>query len=273
MNDAALLQRCIGLVKRADMGKTICVANQKGGVGKTTTAINLAASLALMDRRTLLIDMDPQGNASSGLGLAKNRIEKNLYHALLEEVGVEEVVYDTEVPLLNIIPAYIDLFGAEIELVSIPKRETKLQNLINPLREQYDYIILDCPPSLGLLTINSLTAANSVLVPVQCEYYALEGLAHLFETLRRVKKTLNPNLVMEGILLTMFDVRNKLAHSVVSDVRKHFSGRVFNSIIPRNVRLSESPSFGKPVYLYDKTSRGAQSYLELAKEISQRRSN
>ena len=255
------------------MGKTICVANQKGGVGKTTTAINLAASLALMEKRTLLIDIDPQGNASSGLGLAKERAGKNLYHALVEEVGIEDVVYATELPFLKIIPAYIDLFGAEIELVNIPHRETRLQALIAPVRDKYEYIILDCPPSLGLLTINSLTAANSVLVPVQCEYYALEGLAHLFETLRRVKKTLNPNLGMEGILLTMFDVRNKLAHSVVNDVKKHFSGRVFKSIIPRNVRLSESPSFGKPVYLYDKTSRGAQSYLALAKEISQRRNN
>ena len=255
------------------MGKTICVANQKGGVGKTTTAINLAASLALMERRTLLIDIDPQGNASSGLGLAKERAGKNLYHALIKEVGIEDVVYETELPMLNIIPAYIDLFGAEIELVNVPKRETRLQDLIAPVRDRYEYIILDCPPSLGLLTLNSLTAANTVLVPVQCEYYALEGLAHLFETLRRVKKSLNPNLGMEGILLTMFDVRNKLSHSVANDVRKHFRGRVFKSIIPRNVRLSESPSFGKPVYLYDKTSRGAQSYLDLAKEISQRRNN
>lgn len=255
------------------MGKTICVANQKGGVGKTTTAINLAASLALMEKRTLLVDIDPQGNASSGLGLVQDRAGKNLYHALVEEVDIEDVVYDTELPFLKIVPAYVDLFGAEIELVNIPQRESKLQSLIAPVRDNYEYIILDCPPSLGLLTINSLTAANSVLVPVQCEYYALEGLAHLFRTLQRVKRTLNPNLGMEGILLTMFDVRNKLAHSVVNDVRKHFSGRVFNSVIPRNVRLSEAPSFGKPAYLYDKTSRGAQSYLALAKEISQRRSN
>ena len=251
----------------------ICIANQKGGVGKTTTAINLAASLALMQKPTLIIDIDPQGNASSGLGLAEERATKNLYHALVQGLDIEEVTYGTELPLLRIVPAYIDLFGAEIELVNVPKREIRLQGLVAPARERYEYIILDCPPSLGLLTINSLTASDSVLIPVQCEYYALEGLAYLFETLRRIKKALNPRLGMEGILLTMFDVRNKLAHSVVRDVRKHFANRVFSSVIPRNVRLSESPSFGKPAYLYDKSSRGAQSYLQLAEEITQRRKN
>jgi chromosome partitioning protein len=255
------------------MGRIICIANQKGGVGKTTTAINLSASLALMQKPTLLIDIDPQGNASSGLGLAEERAAKNLYHALVQGLHIEEVTYGTELPLLNIIPAYIDLFGAEIELVNVPKREIRLRGLIAPARERYEYIILDCPPSLGLLTINSLTASDTVLIPVQCEYYALEGLAYLFETLRRIKKGLNPRLGMEGILLTMFDVRNKLAHSVARDVRKHFANRVFSSVIPRNVRLSESPSFGKPVYLYDKSSRGAQSYLQLAEEITQRRKN
>ncbi len=255
------------------MGRIICIANQKGGVGKTTTAINLAASFALMQKRTLLIDTDPQGNASSGLGLAKERATKNLYHALVQDLPIKEVTYETELPLLSVIPAYIDLFGAEIELVNIPQREIRLQGLVAPVRNRYDYVVLDCPPSLSLLTINSLTAADSVLIPVQCEYYALEGLAYLFETLRRIKQSLNPGLGMEGILLTMFDVRNRLAHSVVNDVRKHFANRVFKSVIPRNVRLSESPSFGKPAYLYDKSSRGAQSYLALAKEITQRRKN
>ena len=241
-------------------------------MGKTTTAINLSASLAIMKERTLLVDIDPQGNASSGLGLAKDLTKKkNLYHALTHDLTIEEVIYETEVPLLSVIPAHIDMFGAEVELVSVSQREIRLQGILEPLRERYTYIIMDCPPSLGLLTINSLTAADSVLIPVQCEYYALEGLAYLFETLKRIKQSLNPQLAMEGILLTMFDVRNKLSHSVVSDVRKHFSNRVFKSIIPRNVRLSESPSFGKPAYLYDKTSRGAQSYLELAREITQRR--
>ncbi|HNR11704.1 MAG TPA: AAA family ATPase [Thermodesulfobacteriota bacterium] len=255
------------------MGKVISITNQKGGVGKTTTAINLAASLALIEKKTLLIDVDPQGNATSGLGLARDRISKNLYHALLDHQSIEEATYDTELPLLKIVPAHIDLFGAEIELVSLPHRENRLQQLIEPIRTQYDYVLLDCPPSLGLLTINSLTASDSVLIPVQCEYYALEGLAYLFETLRRIKKSLNPHLTMEGILLTMFDVRNRLSHLVVSDVRKHFASRVFTSIIPRNVRLSESPSHGKPICLYDRASRGAQSYFQLAHEVTHRRND
>ncbi|MBN2466526.1 MAG: ParA family protein [Deltaproteobacteria bacterium] len=255
------------------MGRIICIANQKGGVGKTTTAINLAASLALINKSTLLIDIDPQGNASSGVGVSGDKVTKNLYHALLDNTNVEEVFYPSSLPLLTVIPSHIDLFGAEIELVNLPQREHRLQVLIRPLRTRFDYIVVDCPPSLGLLTINSLTAADSVLIPVQCEYYALEGLAHLFETLRRIKKSLNPHLSMEGILLTMFDVRNKLCHLVVQDIKKHFDDRVFTSVIPRNVRLSESPSFGKPVYLYDQYSRGAQCYLDLAKEIANKRSS
>ena len=253
------------------MGHVICVANQKGGVGKTTTAINLAASLALVEKNTLLIDADPQANASSGVGLGKDKIKKNLYDAILNGADVQEIIYPTELPCLRVIPAHLDLFGAEVELVNQPNREKKLRNLISPIRTEFDYILIDCPPSLGFLTLNALTAADSVLIPVQCEYYSLEGLAHLFETLRRVKKVLNPTLAMEGILLTMFDVRNKLSHLIVQDIRKHFSDRVFNIIIPRNVRLSEAPSFGKPAYLYDKTSRGAQCYLELAQEIIQKR--
>jgi len=253
------------------MGRVICIANQKGGVGKTTTAINLSASLALMEANTLLVDADPQGNASSGVGLPKDRAAKNLYHAILDDIKIGEIIYGTEMPLLKVVPSHIDLFGAEVELINMPKREYKLQSLIDPVRSEFEYIVIDCPPSLGFLTINALTAADSVLIPVQCEYYALEGLAHLFETLRRIKKTLNSSLEMEGILLTMFDVRNKLSHLVVQDVQKHFNDRVFNRIIPRNVRLSESPSFGKPVYLYDKNSKGAQCYLELAKEVIQKR--
>lgn len=253
------------------MGRVICIANQKGGVGKTTTAINLSASLALMKAPTLLVDADPQGNASSGVGLAKEKAPKNLYHALLDDTKIEETIYGTEVPLLKVVPSHIDLFGAEVELLNMPRREFKLQSLIDPIRSAFEYIVIDCPPSLGFLTINALTAADSVLIPVQCEYYALEGLAHLFETLRRIKKTLNSSLAMEGILLTMFDVRNKLSHLVAQDIQKHFNTRVFKEIIPRNVRLSESPSFGKPVFLYDKNSRGAQCYLELAKEVIRKR--
>jgi len=253
------------------MGRVICIANQKGGVGKTTTAINLSASLALIKKNTLLIDADPQGNASSGVGLSINNRKKNLYHALLDGIEIEKVIYQTELPLLKVVPSHIDLFGAEIELLNLHNRQFKLKNLIDPIRFKFEFIVIDCPPSLGFLTINALTAADSVLIPVQCEYYALEGLVHLFESLRRIKKTLNPGLLMEGILLTMFDVRNKLSHLVVKDIQKHFNNRVFNTIIPRNVRLSESPSFGKPVYLYDKNSKGAQCYLQLAKEIIQRR--
>jgi chromosome partitioning protein len=255
------------------MGRVICIVNQKGGVGKTTTAINLAASLALIQKKTLLIDIDPQGNASSGLGLSKDEVKKNLYHAILDNSKIEEIICQCELPLLTVIPSNIDLFGAEIELVGLPNREHRLQTLIEPLRSDFEYILIDCPPSLGLLTINSMTASDSVLIPVQCEYYALEGLAHLFETLRRIKKSLNPQLSMEGILLTMFDVRNRLSHMVVQDIQRHFNNRVFNCIIPRNVRLSEAPSFGKPVYLYDKHSRGAQCYLQLANEIVQKRRN
>jgi chromosome partitioning protein len=254
-----------------EMGRVICIANQKGGVGKTTTAINLSASLALLEAKTLLVDADPQGNASSGVGLSKDKTDKNLYHAILDGVRIEEIIYGTELPLLEVVPSNIDLFGAEVELFNLEKREFKLQALIDPVRSDFDYIVIDCPPSLGFLTINALTAADSVLIPVQCEYYALEGLAHLFETLRRIRKTLNAQLAMEGILLTMFDVRNRLSHSVAQDIQKHFNNRVFNKVIPRNVRLSESPSFGKPVYLYDKSSKGAQCYLELAKEVIQKR--
>ena len=255
------------------MARVICIVNQKGGVGKTTTAINLAASLALSEKRTLLLDADPQGNASSGVGLSKDTIKSNLYHAILDGLKVEDVMYSTEVSYLRVVPSHIDLFGAEVELVNLPNRERRLRNLIDPVRSEFDYILIDCPPSLGFLTLNALTAADSVLIPVQCEYYSLEGLAHLFETLQRVKRGLNPGLSMEGILLTMFDVRNKLSHMIVQDIRKHFNDRVFAVIIPRNVRLSESPSFGKPAYFYDKNSRGAQCYLELAREIIRKKEN
>lgn len=255
------------------MARVICIVNQKGGVGKTTTAINLATSLALREQKTLLLDTDPQGNASSGVGLSKDKIKGNLYHAILDGVKIDEIMYPTMQKGLQVIPSHIDLFGAEVELVNLPNRESRLRSLIEPIRSDFDYILIDCPPSLGFLTLNALTAADSVLIPVQCEYYALEGLAHLFETLRRVKKALNPGLVMEGILLTMFDVRNKLSHLIVQDIRTHFNERVFTVIIPRNVRLSEAPSFGKPAYFYDKNSRGAQCYLELAREIVKKRRN
>ena len=247
------------------MGKVISIANQKGGVGKTTTAVNLAASLAVAEINTLLIDADPQGNSSSGVG--KSTIERNLYHAMIEEISIKEVIKDTEIPHLKIVTANTDLIGAEIELINEIAREKKLKGILQDVIPEYDFIFIDCPPSLGLLTVNSLTAAHSVLIPLQCEYYAMEGLTQLLKTIRIVKENLNPNLQIEGILLTMYDLRNNLSQQVADEVRSHFKGRVFSTIIPRNVRLSEAPSFGQPCILYDAESRGAQSYVELAQEI------
>lgn len=249
------------------MGRIISIANQKGGVAKTTTAVNVAAFMAMEGKRVLLIDIDPQGNASSGLGINRQETEYCIYDVIINGVSVDAVIHDTEIENLKLVPATIQLAGAEIELVSAISRESKLKKAIKTIKDQYDYIIIDCPPSLGLLTLNALTAADSLLIPIQCEYYALEGLGQLMNTYELVRKHLNPHLEIEGVLLTMFDARTNLAIQVVDEVKNHFKGKVFATIIPRNVRLSEAPSHGKPVSLYDPKSRGAEVYHDLAKEV------
>ncbi|WP_437329882.1 ParA family protein [Sorangium sp. So ce381] len=241
------------------------VANQKGGVGKTTTSVNLAASFAAAECRTLLVDCDPQGNASSGVGVRRGSFELSLYDVLIGRAALKDAIVPTEVPLLGVVPATQDLVAAELELVDADDRAVRLRNALRPQLAGYDYVVLDCPPSLGLLTLNALTAAHRVLVPLQCEYYALEGLTHLMATIDRVRSAFNPELTVEGVVLTMYDGRNSLTHQVADEVKAHF--RVFDAIIPRNVKLSEAPSHGKPALLYDAQSKGAQGYLSLAREI------
>ena len=252
------------------MTKIIAIANQKGGVGKTTTAINLAASLAILEHKTLLIDADPQANATSGIGIDPRSVKTSIYECIINEVEPKDIIIKTTTPNLDLMPAHIDLVGAEIEIINLPNREHMMRAALSKISDQYEFIIIDCSPSLGLITINSLTAADSVIVPVQCEYFALEGLGKLLNTIKIVQSRLNPNLQIEGILLTMYDVRLRLSNQVVEEVRTHFQGLVFDTIIQRNTRLSEAPSFGVSVIMHDASSKGAINYLNLAKEILQK---
>jgi chromosome partitioning protein len=251
------------------VGRVLAVANQKGGVGKTTTAVNLSAGLALAGHSTLLIDFDPQASATSGLGVHPRELEASVYHVIIGARPVDEAIRTTQIDRLSLLPASRDLIGAEIELVPLPRREFRLADVVDQVRRNYEFVIIDCPPSLGLLTVNALSAADAVLIPLQCEYYALEGLSALLETVGFIRQSLNPKLDIQGLLLTMFDTRNSLAHQVVSEVRQHFPDQVFQAVIPRNVRLSESPSYGIPAVIYDSSSRGAQAYAAVAQELIQ----
>ncbi len=249
------------------MAKVIAIANQKGGVGKTTTTINLAASLATLEYRTLIVDADPQANSTSGLGFNPKEIENSIYECMVDGINVSDIIIQTDIDYLDLIPSHIDLVGAEIEMINLKTREEKMKEALASVRDNYDFVIIDCSPSLGLITINSLVASDSVIIPVQCEYFALEGLGKLLNTIKIIQSRLNTNLSIEGILLTMYDLRVRLSNQVVNEVTAHFQNMVFNTIIPRNIRLSESPSFGVPAIAHDADSKGAISYLNLAREI------
>lgn len=251
----------------AGVGRTIAIANQKGGVGKTTSSVNLSACLAYLGQKVLLIDIDPQGNATSGVGVNKGDVDQCIYEVMIDDIDIKDTIMETKVENLHVVPATISLAGAEIELVSTMSREVRLKNALEEVKEMYDYIIIDCPPSLGLLTINSLTASDAIIIPVQCEYYALEGLSQLLSTIRLVQKHLNHDLQIDGVLLTMLDARTNLGIQVIEEVKKYFQDKVYRTIIPRNVRLSEAPSHGEPIIIYDAKSKGAEMYLELAREV------